>query len=86
MLFFIKVAAVSLFSNGESTYKRISTFLIPNFPVLCPVKWCRGVVVKHADSQHRGGQFDSSIRYSKNAIGEEGNKKPPHKTHFHRKN
>ena len=23
--------------------------------------WCRGVVVKHADSQHRGRRFDSSM-------------------------
>ena len=41
-----------------------------------------GVVVKHVDSQHRGCQFDSSICYFLNAIGEEGNGKPPHKIHF----
>ena len=41
--------------------------------------WCRGVVVKHADSQHRGCQFDSSMCHFKNAIGEEGNGKPPQK-------
>ena len=47
--------------------------------------WCCGVVVKHADSQHKGSQFDSSTCPSKNAIGEEGNGKPPHKFHFPRK-
>ena len=25
------------------------------------LEWCRGIVVKHADSQHRGCQFDSSM-------------------------
>ena len=25
------------------------------------ILWCRGVAVKHADSQHRGCQFDSSM-------------------------
>ena len=42
-------------------------------------KWCRGLVVKHADSQHRGCHFDSSMCHFKDAIGEEGNGKPPHK-------
>ena len=42
------------------------------------MKWCRGVLVKHADSQHRGYQFDSSMCHFWNAIGEEGNGKPPH--------
>ena len=44
----------------------------------------RSVVVKHADSQHRGCQYDSSLCHNKNAIGEEGNGKPPHKIHFPR--
>ena len=35
------------------------------------VRWCRGVVVKHVDLQHRGCQFDSSMCHLKNAIGEE---------------
>ena len=47
-------------------------------------KWYRGVVVKHADSQHRGYQFDSSTCHNKNAIGEEGHWKPPHEFHFPR--
>ena len=25
------------------------------------VQWCRGVVVKHADSQHKGCHFNSSM-------------------------
>ena len=49
-------------------------------------KWGCGVVVKHADSQHRDCQLDSSICHSKNTIGEEGNRKPPHEFHFPRKN
>ena len=48
-------------------------------------KWCHGVLVKHAVSQHRGNQFDSSMCHFKNSIGEEGNGKPTHKTHFPRK-
>ena len=31
------------------------------FCVVCCSQWCHGVVVKHADSQHRGRQFDSSM-------------------------
>ena len=51
----------------------------------CPLS-C-GVVVKHADLQHRGCQFDSSTcHFKKNAIGEEGNGKPPLELHFLRKN
>ena len=46
---------------------------------------CRGVVVKHADSQRWGCQFESSMYDTKNAIGEEGNGKPPHDFHFPRK-
>ena len=45
-----------------------------------------GVVVQHADSQHRGCQFDSSLCRFKNAIGEEGNGNPPHEFNFPRKN
>ena len=45
----------------------------------------RGVVVKHADSQHRGCQFDSSMSHFLNAIGAGGNGKPPHEIHFRRK-
>ena len=40
------------------------------------VAW-RGVVVEHADSQHRGCQPDFFICQNKNAIGKEGNMKPP---------
>ena len=47
---------------------------------------CHGIVVKHVDSQHRGCQCDSSTCRLKNAIGEEGNGKPPHEFHFLRKN
>ena len=46
---------------------------------------CWGVVVKHADSQHRGCQFDSSMCHNENIIGEEGNGKPSHEFHFPRK-
>ena len=46
---------------------------------------CRGVMVKHADSQHKGCQLDSYMCYSKNSIGEEGNGKPPHTFHVPRK-
>ena len=48
-------------------------------------EWCRGVVVKHADSQRRGFQSDSSMCHNKEAIGAEGNGNPPHKIHFPRK-
>ena len=47
---------------------------------------CRGVVVKHAESQQRGCHFDSSMRHNKNAIGKDANGKPPHEFHFPRKN
>ena len=30
-----------------------------------------GVVVQHADSQHKGCEFESYMRHSKNAFGEE---------------
>ena len=43
-------------------------------------------MVKHADSQHRCFHFDSSMCHFQNAIGEEGNGKPPHELHFPRKN
>ena len=39
---------------------------------------------KHVDSQHKGCQFDSSTCHNKQAIGEEGNGKPPHEYHFPR--
>ena len=40
-------------------------------------RWCHGVVVKHADWQHKGCPFNSSIGHKKNAIDEEGNGIPP---------
>ena len=43
-------------------------------------------MVKHADSQHRGCEFGSSMCRNRYAIGEEGNGKPPHEFHFPRKN
>ena len=43
-------------------------------------------MVKHADSQHRGCQFDSSMCHFLNAICEEGNGKPPREFHFPRRN
>ena len=43
-------------------------------------------MVKHADSQYRDREFDSSMRHFKNVIGEEGNGKPPHEFDFPRKN
>ena len=43
-------------------------------------------MVKHADSQHRGYQFDFSMYPNKNAIDEEGNGKPPEKIYLPRKN
>ena len=49
------------------------------------VAW-RGEAVKHSDSQHRGCEFDPLVCRNKNAIGEEGNKKPHQKVHFPRKN
>ena len=39
-------------------------------------------MVERADSEHSGCQFDSSMYHNKNTIGEEGNGKPPAKTHF----
>ena len=36
-------------------------------------------------TQHRCCQFDSSTCHNKNAIGEEGNGKPPYEFHFPRK-
>ena len=44
-----------------------------------------GVVVKHADSRHRGCQFDSSMCHFQNSIGEESNGKTPREFHFPRK-
>ena len=36
------------------------------FDVTCiKQEWCRGIVIKHADSKHRGCQFDSSMCHSK---------------------
>ena len=32
-----------------------------DFTNLCMSWWCRGVVVKHADSQRRGCQLESSL-------------------------
>ena len=51
-----------------------------------PAGGCRDVVIKHADSHHKGCQFDSSMCHNKIAIGEEGNGKPPHEIHFPREN
>ena len=42
-------------------------------------------MVKHADSQHRGCQFNFSMCHFQNAIGEEGNRTPPHEFHFSKK-
>ena len=39
-------------------------------------------VLRHADSQHRGCQFDSPMCHFQNAISEKGNGKPPHEFHF----
>ena len=47
------------------------------------VPWGVGVV-KHADSHHRGFQFNSSMYHFQNGIGEEGNGKPSHEFHFPR--
>ena len=46
--------------------------------------WCItvGVVVQHAESQHRGCQLDSSMCHDKNTIGAEGNEKLSHKIYF----
>ena len=41
-----------------------------------------GAVVKRADSNHSGCEFDSSTCHNENANGKEGNGKPPHKIHF----
>ena len=53
--------------------------------VIIAIREYRGVVVKHVDSEHRECQFDSSTCHIQNAIGEEGNWKPPHEIHFPRK-
>ena len=45
-------------------------------------EWFRWVAVKHTDAKHRGCQFEPCTCYNVNAIGEEGNGKPPHKIHF----
>ena len=42
--------------------------------------WCRGVVIKRADSQRRGGGFESCTCHNENMIGEEGNGTAPHLT------
>ena len=47
--------------------------------------WCRGVVVKRADSKQWGCQLDYSVRRNKNAVDGEGNGKPSHKIHSPRK-
>ena len=43
-----------------------------------------GAVVERLSmrTQHRGYQFDSSMYHFQNAVGEKGNRKPPHKIHF----
>ena len=41
--------------------------------------WCCCVMVKHPDSYRRGCELESSMCHNKNAIGKEGNGKPPHK-------
>ena len=42
-------------------------------------EWCRGVVAKRAGSKQKDSDLESHTCHSKNAIGEEGNGKPPHK-------
>ena len=37
-------------------------------------------MVKHADSQYKGCEFECCMCHNKNAIGEEGNGKPPHES------
>ena len=48
--------------------------------------WCRDVVVKRANSQRRGCEFESYMIHNKISISEEGNGKPPHKIHLPGKN
>ena len=47
--------------------------------------WRCGLMVMRADSRCGGCEFESYKRRNKNAIGEEGNGKPPHIIHFRRK-
>ena len=42
-------------------------------------------MVKRADSKRRGREFELYKCLNKNAAGEEGKEKPPHKIHFPRK-
>lgn len=49
-------------------------------------EWIRIHVAKHADSQCRSCECDSSMRHNKISIGKEWNGKPPHKVGLHRKN
>ena len=42
-------------------------------------------MVKRADSENRGWQFESYKCHNKNNIVEEGNGTPPHKIYFFRK-
>ena len=57
--------------------------------MLSPIRaygWCRDLMGKQVDSQHRGCQFNSSMCRNKSAIGEEDNGKRPHKVQFPIKN
>ena len=48
------------------------------------MKMCHVVMGKHADSQHRGHEFESYKHHNKSTIGEGGNWKPPHTIPFPR--
>ena len=47
---------------------------------------CYGVLVQRADSKLRGCEFASRREHNKDAIGEEGNGKPPNEFDFPRRN
>ena len=42
---------ISIGGGGRGQFNKVGNKCTP---------WCRGVVVKHADSQHKDSQFDSS--------------------------
>ena len=55
-----------MFGKFGEDFNEIELARICSTQCICLVtthRWCRGAVVKHADSQHRVCQFDSSMRH-----------------------
>ena len=55
-------------AHGYRSLAYIYARLKPNKSVALQWKWCRGVVVKRANSQHRGYQFESCTSRNKTLL------------------